>query len=119
MVKLIQKISSLVAKTEAVFHHRKKKLNASSARKIQQSAFAKGNILNDDKTPPYKLIAEQLSSPHDQVFDSAVYHLAKIANSSQKYHSAITAILNEYASNPHLSEHRKQYIAQKLSELTE
>lgn len=117
MVKLIQKISSLVTKTESVFHHRSKKVNASSARKIQQSACAKSNISNDDNTPPYKLIAEQLSSQHDQVFDSAVYYLAKIASSSRKYHSAITAILNDYASNPHLPEHRKQYIAQKLSEL--
>nr|QIM10385.1 hypothetical protein PlAlph_1390 [uncultured Alphaproteobacteria bacterium] len=118
MAKLVQKISSIVARTGDVFRRRKLSMNEAAARKYQKLIFEKRMAEdNSIRTPTYKKIAEQLDNRSDQVFESAVYHLSKIAVSAVRYRSEIKAILNEYAQNPALSAKRKEYLDRKIAEI--
>ena len=118
MVKLVQKISSIVAKTGSVFRRRKLSMNEAAARKYQKLIFENRKSDNSGvRTPTYKKIAEQLNSRYDQVFESAVYHLAKIAISTRRYRGEITAVLNDCAQNPALSAKRREYLNRKIAEI--
>lgn len=57
---------------------------------------------NDDAcTPTYEIIAQDLNSEHDQIFEAGVWYLCKIASIKTAYSSPITNILKSYiASNP-------------------
>lgn len=118
MVKLVQKISSIVARTGRAFRGRRLSMNEAAARRYQKLAFENRKTDNSGvRTPTYGKIAEQLDSRHDQVFESAVYHLVKIAVSAVRYQSEIKAMLNEYAQNPALSAKRKEYLDRKIAEI--
>lgn len=118
MVKLAQKISSIVAKTGNVFRRRKLSMNEAAARKYQKLVFEKKTVKDSGiRTPTYQKIAEQLDSRSDQVFESAVYHLAKIAVSAKRYRADIMAILDEYVQSPSLSVKRKEYLERKIAEI--
>ncbi len=118
MAKIVQKLSSIVAKTKRVFRHRKITMNETSARRLQRMIFeARIAKKNGDNTPTYKQIAEQMSSPHEQVFIAAVYNLVKIANNSKRYKQEIVALLKEYIVAEKVVPARREYVAKKISEI--
>lgn len=118
MAKLVQKISSIVAKTGRAFRHRRLLMNEAAARRYQKLAFENRKTdTSGVRTPAYGIIAEQLDSRSDQVFESAVYHLVKIALSVKRRRSEIFAVLNDCAKNPALSAKRREYLERKIAEL--
>ena len=118
MAKIVQKLSSIMAKTKRVFRHRKITMNETSARRLQRMIFeARTAKKNGDCSPTYKRIAEQMNSPLDQVFCAAVYNLVKIANNFKRYKGEITEILKGYVEAESLKTSRREYVAKKLSEI--
>lgn len=118
MSKIIEKISSIVDKAGSLFIRHKLSMNESAARKIQKLVFEMRIAgKNGTYTPTYKKIAEQLNSKQDQIFESAVYHLVKIASSSKKFQNDILDILQKKADEPSLPIKRKEYIERKIIEI--
>ncbi len=118
MSKIIEKISSIIDRASSLFTRHKLSINESAARKIQKLVFEMRVAgKNGTYTPTYKKIVEQLNSKHDQIFESAVYHLVKIASSSKKFQNDILDILQRTANDPSLPIKRKEYIERKIIEI--
>lgn len=118
MAKIVQKLTSIVAKTGKVFRHHKITMNETSAKRLQRMIFeARTAKKNGDCTPTYVKIAEQMVSPHHQIFNMAVYDLVKIANNSGRYKSQIVKIMREYAEAEGNPTERREIVMNKLSEI--
>ncbi|MDD4557136.1 MAG: hypothetical protein PHE89_07450 [Alphaproteobacteria bacterium] len=96
--KIIEKIKSFVIK-EKNYDKAKESddITKEIASKIQISSYNLVKAIDKDNsyTPPYKLIAEQLSVDDALIFKSAAYHLVKIATRHKKYKNDISKILSE------------------------
>jgi len=118
MAKIVQKLSSIVAKTKRVFRHRKITMNETSAKRLQRMIFeARTAKKNGDCTPTYIAVAQQMNSPYEQVFSVAVYNLVKIANNSPRYKREIVDLLTEYINAEKVVPARREYVAKKISEI--
>ena len=67
-------------------------------------------------TPTYLLIARDLESPQDAVFEAAVYYLCAIAAHKTNEKEPILKILNSTFHQKHLKTSRREYI-EKLARL--
>ncbi len=118
MAKIVQKISSIVAKTGRVFRHHKITMNETSAKRLQRMIFeARTAKKNGDCTPTYVKIAEQMKAPQNQVFNMAIYDLVKIANNSRRYKSEIIKTMQDYAAAGENPPERRETVLKKISEI--
>lgn len=118
MAKLMQKISSMVVKTGKIFTHGRLSMNEKAARKIQKMAFDRRTQTKKTVcTPTYKKIAEQLDTKYGQIFEGAVFYLAKIAMLRKRNCSDILRILQEHAASSTLSSERREYLEKKIEEI--
>ena len=85
---IIEKLKSLVKKSTRPFRRRGENMAISEdiARKIQKNSYDQSHAkVKDAVTPPYKSIAEQLQVEDEQIFRGAIFNLANIALTTEKY----------------------------------
>lgn len=120
MAKLVHKIKKLMA---AAGNKILNKTNAATvsigaAKQIQRNTVVRaGDGEKSQITPPYLLVAEQLDSPQEQIFQSAVYNLAKIALNHRHYRKDILELLHRKATDVFLSKMSQELLAAKIAEL--
>lgn len=68
-------------------------------------------------TPPYLLVAEDLFSTQQQVFEASVFYLCKIALNQKKYHDHILRILYAYMAEYTSKSIRIAYIKNTVKQL--
>lgn len=86
-------------------------LSAKSEKGIFPPVFLKKKT---SSTPTYLIIAKDLESPHEQIFEGAVYYLCKIAASKKAYCSDIKQILETYMRKNPEKTIRSAYIKKML-----
>ena len=90
-------------------------LSPSEARSVQRRACQYVNNASDQAlTPPYVLIAAELSHPEQLVFEAAVYYLCTIAFYETRYQKPIIDILNTYKKDHANLSTRVQYLTQTM-----
>lgn len=90
-------------------------LSPTAARSIQKRFCQPVDVVSDNAlTPPYVLIAGELSYPHQPVFEAAAYYLCTIAAFEPKYKSAIVSILKAYLQDHRDQTARIQYLKQLM-----
>ena len=67
-------------------------------------------------TPTFLLIANDLTSPQDKIFEAAVYYLCVIAKFKTEYRHDIFEILNGYLKNNLKQTKRINYIQKVLNQ---
>ena len=90
-------------------------LSPTAARSIQKRSCQPVDVVSDNAlTPPYVLIAGELSYPQQPVFEAAAYYLCTIAAFEPKYKSAIVSILKAYLQDHRDQTARIQYLKQLI-----
>ena len=74
----------------------------------------KEDCASKDFTPTYLLVAQDLNSREDQVFEAAVYYLCVIARQKQEYRKEIIALLKEEMKKNKAQSARTAYIKNML-----
>ena len=120
---ILNKIKSLVAKTgrSIIWRSRPKdnEISEKIAQKIQKNSYDFSMLKRKDTfTPPYLSLSDQLQVDDDQIFRAAVYNMANIAVARGKYAADIVNIFNSYLQKDGMPEVRRDYVRQKLSELS-
>lgn len=92
-----------------------KPMSPIAAKSIQKRACRFVNNISDQAlTPPYVLIASQLSDPKEPIFQMAVYYLCTIAVLTPKYKQPIISILKAYARDHLENTSRVSYLNQMI-----
>ncbi len=85
------------------------------AKKIQQSAYEHSLAHHEEAySPTYLQIVPDLDDKNDQVFQSAMFYLGKIAENHQEYRDPIIMLMNNRISSTRLSDNRKQLLKNKI-----
>lgn len=120
---ILSRIKSLVAKTgrSIIWRGRPKDNDISEkiAQKIQKNSYDFSMLQRKDTfTPPYLSLSDQFQVDDDQIFRAAVYNMANIAVARPKYAEDILKIFNGYLQHPDAPAPRREYVSQKLSEIS-
>ena len=116
---VINKLKSLVKLPKSFRKHGEEtQISEDIAKKIQKSSYEKTHLIQEDNfTPPYKELAQQLQATNDQIFRAAIFNLTNIALSRKQYTAAIIEILEKSLEDKIRTKEQLDYIRSKLMQI--
>ncbi len=115
---IIEKLKSLVKKSTRPFRRRGENMAISEdiARKIQKNSYDQSHAkVKDAVTPPYKSIAEQLQVEDDQIFRGAIFNLANIALTAEKYAREIIVVMEKALEQEQRTPDQLEYVKNRIA----